>query len=80
MTKPKKTDPLTVEEVTAVCDTFFELFDEVLLRCENRGASIEAAIKISESIFDCAHKVRAIDAKEKSARTGFGFNKGGSDA
>ena len=73
MTTPKKTDPLTKEEVAKAADIFFELFDEVLDRCPE-DTSIEDAIKLSESIFGYAHKLRAIDALENSSAP-FGFNK-----
>ena len=46
MTKPKKTDPLTVREVSAASDGFFELLDEVLMRCRQRGIPVEDAIKL----------------------------------
>ena len=77
MTAPKKTDPLTQAEVYHAATIFFELFDEVLAQAPE-GTSIEDAIKLSESIFAYAHKLRAIDAKE-NASAPFGFNKGGSD-
>ena len=73
MTAPKKTDPLTVEEVAKAADIFFELFDEVLANAPE-GTSIEDAIKLSESIFAYAHKLRAIDLEENSSAP-FGFNK-----
>ena len=77
MTAPKKTDPLTAKEVRAAATIFFELFDEVLAQAPE-GTSIEDAIKLSESIFGYAHKLRAINAEE-NALAPFGFNKGGSD-
>ena len=77
MTKPKKTDPLTAEEVSTAAEIFFELFDIVLAKAPE-GTSIEDAIKLSDSVFDTARKLRAIDA-EASSSAPFGFNKGGSD-
>lgn len=77
MTAPKKTDPLTPQEVATAAEIFFELFDEVLDRCPGE-TSIEDAIKLSESIFAYAHKLRAISAEE-NALAPFGFNKGGPD-
>jgi hypothetical protein len=77
MTQPKKTDPLTPEEVSAAAEDFFKLFYIVLAQAPS-NASIEDAIKLSESIFAYAHKRRAIDAEENSLAP-FGFNKGGSD-
>ena len=73
MTAPKKTDPLTVQEVAKAAGIFFELFDAVLDRCPE-GTSIEDALKLSESIFAYAHKLRAIDLEENSSAP-FGFNK-----
>ena len=73
MTAPKKTDPLTAQEVANAADIFFELFDEVLAKAPE-GTSIEDAIKLSESIFAYAHKLRAIEALEDSSAP-FGFNK-----
>lgn len=77
MTAPKKTDPLTVEEVANAANIFFELFHEVR-KIAPPDTSIEDAIKLSESIFAYAHKLRAIEAQENSSAP-FGFNKGGSD-
>ena len=77
MTAPKKTDPLTAQEVSTAAEIFFELFDIVLAQAPE-GTSIEDAIKLSESIFAYAHKLRAIDAKENTSAP-FGFNKGGSE-
>lgn len=73
MTKPKKTDPLTQAEVDTAAELFFELFDVVLAHAPE-GTSIEDAIKLSESIFAYAHKLRALDI-EADASAPFGFNK-----
>ena len=73
MTAPKKTDPLTPHEVSTAAGIFFELFDIVLAQSPE-GTSIEDAIKLSESIFGYAHKLRAIDLEENSSAP-FGFNK-----
>ena len=73
MTKPKKNDPLTAEEVSVAAEIFFELFDIVLAQSPE-GTSIEDAIKLSESIFAYAHKRRALDIKADAA-VPFGFNK-----
>ena len=54
MTAPKKTDPLTQDEVSYASAVFFKLFDEVLNQAPE-GTSIEDAIKLSESIFAYAH-------------------------
>lgn len=73
MTKPKKTDPLTVAEVDTAAELFFDLFDVVLANAPE-GTSIEDAIKLCEPIFAYAHKLRALDA-EAEAAVSFGFNK-----
>ena len=64
---------MTAQEVAKAADIFFDLFDEVLAKAPE-GTSIEDAIKLSESIFAYAHKLRAIDALENSSAP-FGFNK-----
>ena len=74
MTAPKPTDPLTVDEVQEASELFFELFNEVL-KAAPPNTSIEDAIKLSESIFGYAHKLRAIDRQEQEESTSFGFNK-----
>lgn len=73
MTLPKPTDPLTVDEVQEAAELFFELFHEVL-KAAPPNTSIENAIKLSESIFGFAHKLRAIDREEQQSAP-FGFNK-----
>lgn len=71
---PKATDPLTREEVTAAATTFFELFHVVLDQAPE-GTSMEDALRMSESIFTLAHKLRAQD-REEEVLSKFGFNKG----
>lgn len=71
MTKP--TEPLTREEVATAAELFFELFDVVLDQAPS-NTSIEEALKMSESIFNLAHKLRSIGA-EVDASAKFGFNK-----
>lgn len=73
MTKPKKTDPLTVEEVTKAADIFFPLYEVVADRLPEE-ATTEDAIKLCETIFGYAHKLRALDLDEE-ATAPFGFNK-----
>ena len=73
MTKPKKTDPLTIEEVTKAADIFFPLYEVVSDRLPEE-ATTEDAIKLCETIFGYAHKLRALDLDEK-ATAPFGFNK-----
>ena len=73
MTTPKKTDPLTTEEVAAAAKHFFDLFNEVRAHAP-KGTSIEDTLKFSESIFSYAHTLRSreIEADKSSP---FGFNK-----
>lgn len=73
MSKPKKTDPLTPAEVTKAAEIFFDLF-KIVLDQSPEGTSIEDAIKLSESIFGYAHKLRAIEDEEDPTAP-FGFNK-----
>lgn len=73
MTQPKKTDPLTVEEVANAADIFFPLFEAVRSRLPE-GSTTEDAIKLSESVFTFAHKLRA-KQDTSEAFTPFGFNK-----
>jgi hypothetical protein len=73
MTTPKRTDPLTREEVAKASDTFFDLF-AVVLDDAPEGTSIEDALKMSETIFTLAHKLRSDDLYEDKLGR-FGFNK-----
>ena len=73
MTMPKKTDPLTVEEVTAASDTFFPLFNVVHSRMPE-GSRTEDTLKVMEAIAKLGHKTRA-DIAEKKRKEKFGFNK-----
>ena len=73
MTMPKKTDPLTVEEVTAASDTFFPLFNVVHSRMPE-GSRTEDTLKVMEAIAKLGHKTRA-DVAEKKRKERFGFNK-----
>lgn len=73
MSTPKKTDPLTIEEVLEASELFFPLFQTVLDRSPD-GTSTEEALKLAEVIFTYAHKLRAIKAEKASAQP-FGFNK-----
>ena len=70
---PKKTDPLTVEEVTAASDTFFPLFNVVHSRMPD-GSRTEDTLKVMEAIAKLGHKTRA-DIAEKKRKEKFGFNK-----
>mgnify|MGYP006238962197 FL=1 len=72
-TTPKKTDPLTLDEVKDASDTFFPLFNEVHSRMPD-GSTTEDTLKIMESVAKLGHKRRADKLlDEKSAA--FGFNK-----
>ena len=73
MTMPKKTDPLTVEEVTAASETFFPLFNVVHSRMPE-GSRTEDTLKVMEAIAKLGHKTRA-DVAEKKRKEKFGFNK-----
>ena len=70
---PKKTDPLTTEEVETAAQHFFSLFNEVRSHAPE-GTSIEDTLKLSESIFAYAHKLRAKEIEEDKTSP-FGFNK-----
>jgi 2-keto-4-pentenoate hydratase len=72
MTKPKPTDPLTVEEMRAASEQFFPLFEVVHSRMP-KDASVEDTLKVMENVAKLGHKLRA---KGKSEGKGpFGFNK-----
>ena len=75
MTKstPKKTDPLTLEEVKAAADTLFPLFNEVHNRMPE-GSTTADTLKIMEVVSKLGHKTRA-DIAEKKRKEKFGFNK-----
>ena len=70
---PKKTDPLTIEEIKQASDIFFPLFSEVHSRMP-KEATIEDALKVMEGIAKLAHKRRA-DKAAKEQELKFGFNK-----
>ena len=73
MSMPKKSDPLTHEEVAAAADIFFPLFNEVHSRMPE-NATTEDTLKVMESVAKLGHKQRAEKLlKEKSIA--FGFNK-----
>ena len=69
---PGKNDPLTVEEITAATDKFFDLYSVV--RTKFSEASVEDVLKIMESVAKLAHKERA-DALKKEVDERFGFVK-----
>ena len=69
----KKTDPLTVKELTEASDLFFPLFNVVHQRMPE-GSTTEDTLKIMESVTRLGHKLRADKAEEKRKER-FGFNK-----
>ena len=73
MTTPKKSDPLTHEEVVAASDIFFPLFNEVLSRMPE-GSTTEDTLKVMESVAKLGHKQRADKLLKEKSLT-FGFNK-----
>ena len=70
---PKKTDPLSLEEVKTAADTFFPLFNEVHTRMPN-GSTTEDTLRVMESVAKLGHKNRA-ERLLKSRTDKFGFNK-----
>ena len=72
MTTPKKTDPLTVEELTAAADRFFPLFDVVHSRMP-KDSRTEDTLKVMEAIAKLGHKTRA-EVAAKKRKEKFGFN------
>ena len=74
---PKKTDPLTIEEVTAAADIFFPLFEVVHKRMP-KGSTTEDTLKVMEAVAKLGHKERA-KKEEKEKELKFGFNKEDND-
>ena len=73
MTTPKKSDPLTLEEVTDAANIFFPLFNEVHSRMPE-GSTTEDTLKVMEAVAKLGHKTRGEKLlKEKEMK--FGFNK-----
>ena len=77
MTTPKKSDPLTLEEVTNAANIFFPLFNEVHSRMPE-GATTEDTLKVMESVAKLGHKQRADRFLEEKSLA-FGFNKENND-
>ena len=75
---PKKSDPLTLEEITEAADTFFPLFDVIYSRMPE-GARVEDTLKIMESVAKLGHKNRADKLLEEKSLS-FGFNKDDADS
>ena len=70
---PKKSDPLTIDEMSAAADVFFPLFNTVHSRMPD-GSTTEDTLKIMEAVAKLGHKFRADKADKEKALT-FGFNK-----
>lgn len=70
---PKKSDPLTSEEMTEAADVFFPLFNIVHSRMPD-GSTTEDCLKVMESVAKLGHKNRA-DRAAKEKELKFGFNK-----
>jgi hypothetical protein len=70
---PKKSDPLTLEEVTEAADIFMPLFDAVYSRMPE-GAKVEDCLSVMESVAKLGHKLRA-DKADEEKKLKFGFNK-----
>ena len=73
MTMPKKTDPLSLEEVKTAADTFFPLFNEVHSRMPD-GSTTEDTLRVMEAVAKLGHKNRA-ELLLKTRTDKFGFNK-----
>mgnify|MGYP001247504349 CR=1 FL=1 len=70
---PKKSDPLTIEEIKEASDIFFPLFNEIHSRMP-KDSTTDDTLKIMESVAKLSHKRRSEKLlKEKSLS--FGFNK-----
>ena len=69
----KKTDPLTIQEMTEAADIFFPLF-RVVHGSMPKDSTTEDALKVMESVAKLGHKLRA-DKKEEEKKERFGFNK-----
>ncbi len=69
---PKKSDPLTLEEMTEAADTFFPLLTVVHSKMP-KGATIEDSLKVMEAVAKLGHKLRA-DKAAKERELEFGFN------
>ena len=69
----KKTDPLSIEEMTEAADLFFPRFNVVHSRMPD-GSTTEDTLKVMENVAKLGHKLRADKAEEKR-KAKFGFNK-----
>lgn len=71
--KPKKTDPLTIEETQEAADVFFPRF-EIVSKMMPEGSTTEDTLKVMENVAKLGHKLRA-DKAEKDRLDRFGFLK-----
>ena len=71
--KPKKTDPLTTEEMIEAADMFMERYNIIKDRM-NGLAKPEDILKVMENVAKLGHKLRADKAEEKRLER-FGFVK-----
>ena len=71
--KPKKTDPLTPEEMIEATDMFMERFNIVQHRMSGL-AKTEDILKVMENVAKLGHKLRADKAEEERLER-FGFVK-----
>ena len=71
---PKKTDPLTKDEMQDAAKEFYELFSVVRAVMPDK-TTVEDTLKIMENVAKLAQKKRA-DTREKELTEKFGFNKG----
>lgn len=75
---PKKTDPLTLGEMTAAADIFFPLFNVVNERMPDTSKT-EDVLKVMESVAKLGHKLRE-EKRADERKERFGFNKNNKDA
>ena len=73
MTTPKKTDPLTIQEMTEAADIFFPLF-RVVHGGMPKDSTTEDALKVMETVVKLGHKLRADKLLDEKSEA-FGFNK-----
>ena len=72
MSKPKPTDPLTLDEVKEASDIFFPLLQHIDQRLP-MNATMEDKLRVMESVCSLAQKLRM--NKEEDSEGPFGFNK-----
>ena len=69
---PKKSDPLTNEEMEQAMDIFYPLYEVISARITE--ATVEDKLKIMESVAKLGHKLRS-DKRLEEQSVKFGFNK-----